>query len=277
MKISSIIDVVQKPLLYEKSPLQMWTDPYIGEQLLSIHLNPETHLASRKPSVIKSTSDWILSNFSQKPLKILDLGCGPGLYDVIFASKGHVVTGIDFSPVSIEYANKYAQKNELSINYFLQNYLNFVSENEFDLIIMIYTDFGVLLPHERNVLLNNVYKSLKPGGLFIFDIINEKNIEKKLGNRDWDISFNGFWSDLPYLALSETYHYSENCVFLNQHNIIQDKVIKTYRFWIHYFSDNHLLNVLEPNQFKNIRFYYDILPEEDIWSGKNITFVKCQK
>ena len=75
----------------------MWTDPYISEQLLQIHLNPELDLASRKYSTIQSTAEWVLSKVSKKKMKILDLGCGPGLYSEIFANKGHLVTGVDFS------------------------------------------------------------------------------------------------------------------------------------------------------------------------------------
>ena len=58
----------------------MWTDTHISKELLEIHLNQDIGLASRKLSTIKSTVNWILDNSPKKNLKILDLGCGPGLY-----------------------------------------------------------------------------------------------------------------------------------------------------------------------------------------------------
>ena len=51
------------------------------------------------------------------PCKILDLGCGPGLYASRLARLGHRVTGIDFSPASIRYARQQAEKAGLSCTY----------------------------------------------------------------------------------------------------------------------------------------------------------------
>jgi len=41
------------------------------------------------------------------------------------------------------------------------------NENEFDMIMMIYCDFGVLSSDERNQLIEIIYKALRPGGVFI--------------------------------------------------------------------------------------------------------------
>ncbi len=150
----------------------MWTNPHISKQLLDIHINPDIDLGSRKKNAIERTVEWILSNCSKEKMNILDLGCGPGLYSEILAEKGHSVTGVDISKTSIEYADQEAEKKNLDIKYFNQSYLDLDFENQFDLAILIYTDFGVLNPGERKTILNNVRKALKPEGKFIFDFLN---------------------------------------------------------------------------------------------------------
>ncbi len=97
MKITEILKQSQKPELYEKGTAVMWTDPHISKQLLEVHLNPEVDLASRKKKTIESTVKWMLDKAGKNNLKILDLGCGPGLYSQLLARKGHQVTGVDFS------------------------------------------------------------------------------------------------------------------------------------------------------------------------------------
>jgi len=174
----------------------MWTNPYISKQLLDIHLNINIDLASRKYESIKKTADWILTQTNGDKLNILDLGCGPGLYSEIFAKKGYNVTGIDLSKNSIDYAQQEAKSKSLDIKYINQNYLELnLDENSFDLVILIFTDFGVLLPNEREILLNNIKKVLKPNGTFIFDVLNDKDITQKTSPKNWELTKKGFWKD----------------------------------------------------------------------------------
>jgi hypothetical protein len=68
--------------------------------------------------------------------------------------------------------------------------------------MMIYCDFDVLIPAEREKLLKNVYRALKPGGLFIFDTLNTKSPDKmNVPGKSWEVAEKGFWKDEPYLAL----------------------------------------------------------------------------
>ncbi|MCP4673075.1 MAG: SAM-dependent methyltransferase, partial [Desulfobacula sp.] len=80
LDFKKIINLSVKPDLYQKGTAVMWTDSYISKQLLKVHLNPEVDLASRKKKTIESTVQWILDKAGKRSLKILDLGCGPGLY-----------------------------------------------------------------------------------------------------------------------------------------------------------------------------------------------------
>lgn len=279
MDVLKLQAITKKPPLYEKGNSTMWTDKYISKQLLDIHLNPEIDLASRTRQSIDNTIEFIL-RFCQKPeCNILDLGCGPGLYAERLAEAGHRVTGVDFSESSIEYASNQARVKKLDIRYICQDYLTLDFKDKFDLVLLIYTDFGVLVPSEREKLLANIHKALKPNGIFIFDVINMKNLENKFReNKTWTVETKGFWQDTPHLALANSFHYSDEKVFLQQHIIIdRAENIKTYRFWTHYFENEDIIKILTKGDFTDIESFENVLPQADIWGGDNISFYKTVK
>jgi len=277
MKIPEIINNSSKPRLYEKGNSVMWTDSHISKQLLDVHLNSEIDLASRKTETINGTVEWILESTDLKNLNILDLGCGPGLYSEILAKEGHKVTGVDFSSHSIKYAKNEADKKNLDITYINENYLELdLEENSFDLVILIYTDFGVLLPSERDQLLEVIKKVLKPKGIFIFDVLNDKSIESKTSPKSWEVSKQGFWKDKPYLALSDSYLYKEEKVILYQHILLDEQEnMNVYRFWTHFFSHSDLSKILKDHGYDKVSFYENVLHQGDLWSGENVTFCKA--
>lgn len=277
MNFTQLLNSNTKPKIFSKGTSVMWTDKHISKQLLDIHLNPDIDLASRKKSSIDKTLDWVQNNIDKHNLDILDLGCGPGLYTEVLAKKSHNVTGVDFSQNSINYAKKQAETKGLKINYTCSNYLNIdFSENSFDLVILIFTDFGVLNPNERNTLLKNISKILKPGGMFIFDVVNDKEINPKLSPKNWEVSESGFWRNEPFLALSESFLYEDEKVILFQHTVIDESEnIEIYRFWASLFSHNELEKLLKEHSFNEIFFSEDILPSDNTWTGDNVTFCKA--
>jgi len=274
MNINNIITTSNRPKVHEKGTDQMWTDPYISKNLLEIHLNPEINLASRKPDSIQATLNWILDYSSGSGLDVLDLGCGPGIYAEELHIRGHKITGIDFSENSIRYAKEQAKIKEFDIDYICQNYLEIEYENQFDLVILIYTDFCILLPAEQELLLSKIKKALKSGGVFAFDFNNERNLDQKIGVKNWETAQQGFWSPEPYLCLSEPFHYPEKQVLLFQHILIQENTMpKTFRFWTHYFTMNDIEKMLHDNGFKILKSSDKVLPEGGCWLGDNISFV----
>ena len=280
MKITDIISKSEKPAIYEKGTSFMWTDEHISKQLLDIHLNPDIDLGSRKMSTIENTANWILETQKKKrKLNILDLGCGPGLYTEIFARKGHNVTGIDISKNSIEYARKSAEDKGLDVTYLKANYLEIDLEaNKYDLVVLIYTDLGVLIPRERDNLLKMIYRVLKKGGTFIFDVLKDSGLDNKTSPKSWEANNSGFWKESPYLALLESFLYQEEKVILFQNIIIDtEEKIETYRFWTRFFSQDDVSKMLKAHNFIDVNFREDILPEGDMWNGDNVIFTMVSK
>ena len=273
MKIKEILKYTNKPEIYEPGNAIMWTDPYISQQLLQVHLDQQVDLASRKPETIRMTVDWILSQTAIEKLSILDLGCGPGLYSEKLTQKGHELTGVDFSANSIAYAKEQAENKQLNIRYLNQDYTQLdLPANEFDLVLLVFTDFGPLLPADRERLLVKIQQVLKPGGLFIFDVINDSNIKIKLSPKNWEASAQGFWSEKAYLALSESYLYEEETVILYQHIVTDDHGTKIYRFWNHFFSHTDLGDILGQHDFNDISFFENVVSGGDGYKSEDVTF-----
>jgi 2-polyprenyl-3-methyl-5-hydroxy-6-metoxy-1,4-benzoquinol methylase len=279
MDIDKLNIAAQKPGLYEKGDSVMWTDKHISKSLLELHLNPEIDSASRIPVSINKTIEYILTFCRVVPMSILDLGCGPGIYLEKLAEAGHICTGIDFSANSIGYAENQAREKSLEISYICKNYLELDFESQFDLIILIYTDLGVLLPEEREILLGKIHRALKPGGIFIFDVLNDRNLEQKFQEQQTcSYEFGGFWMPVPYLEMANGFHYPDEKVFLRQHTILDESdSIRNYRFWTHYFDTQQMIKILSSSGFTQIEHKENVLPAKDMWDGENVTFYKAQK
>ena len=278
MNINTLLKAAQKPKIYTPGTALMWVDEYISKQLLQVHLSQDIELASRKESTITSTIDWILSTVPNDTLSILDIGCGPGLYTEKLAERGHVVTGMDFSVNSIEHAKESARSKNLDTTYIKQDYLLLDEENSYDLIMMIFTDFGVLSPEQREQLLNNVYRALKPGGVFLFDVLNENSQVKAPKPKEWELSEGGFWRKEPYLAMTESFYYEDEAVSLSQH-IVMDDVggLEVYRFWIHTFTNDDLIAIASSAGFNKSNCYERILPDSVMYRSEDVTFCVATK
>lgn len=257
--INKLFKSVGKPKEIKRSQEAFWNDPYISKQMLKAHLNPDINAASRRDEIIKESVNWIDKNIKKKS-KILDLGCGPGLYATKLAEKGHTVVGIDLSANSIEYAKEVNQVNGYNINYIRKNYLEIDYSQEFDAVLLIYRDFSGLLEAERDKLLDLVYRALKPGGKFIFDVSKEKEVKRKDLSKNWSLNQEGFWSGEQHLVLEDTHYYQERNIILKQYIIIEESRTVEHQIVDKLYSVGELTNLLK--RYKQIELYSDLCGRE---------------
>ncbi len=277
MDITKIIKTVGNPTPYDKGTDMMWTDKHISKFLLDAHINPEIGVASRTSTDIDKTVNMI-DKMVRPGTEILDLGCGPGLYAERLSKKGHKVTGVDFSKNSIDYAIKQRGKNQSTIEYISDNYLNLDFEGQFDFIMMIYCDFGVLVSEERISLMKMIHKALKPGGIFLFDAIDEETIERLNFNSSWEMSKGGFWKPTPYICLSKSFHFKENKATLDQHLVMgEDDSFQLYRFWNHYFDQEDVEKIFRPIGFSKVESIKNLLTGSGPYNDHGVVFYAVSK
>lgn len=79
----------------------LWTDPHIARQMLAFHLDPHHDAASRRPGSIEGFVGWLDERLPLAGKKLMDLGCGPGLYAQRLAQRGAQVTGSTSRPTRL--------------------------------------------------------------------------------------------------------------------------------------------------------------------------------
>ena len=113
------------------------------------------------------------------PGKLLLPAEGEGRNAVFAAENNWLVTAVDFSSKAKEKALKLANERNVSIEYVIAPLEKYAfPENEFDAVGLIYAHFPRNL---RTQIHNSVIKSLKPGGILIFEAFSKKQINNNTG------------------------------------------------------------------------------------------------
>jgi SAM-dependent methyltransferase len=245
LEVALLGSLACRPPLFEPGDALFWKDPYISQQMLEAHLDPLRDAASRRHETIDASSKWLVEHLGLAPgSRVLDLGCGPGLYCTRFHRYGLKVTGLDYSPRSIEYAKQYAQEHGLAIEYLCRDYLTMEYNEQFDAAFLIYCDLGALSNLDRDNLLVRVQRALKPGGLFAFDVWTHDHHTIREAS-SWEFKDKGFWSPEPYLCLHRKSFYPEDDTFVDQYVVTkEDLSVNVYRVWDHVYSAQTIALVL---------------------------------
>lgn len=146
-----------------------WYHTFFGEDYLRIYefLTPE-----RTEQEVEGIVE-LLGLPSGKA--ILDLCCGHGRHSVSLAKRGYQVTGQDLSAVFLQHAQAAAEAQGVAIRWIQGDMRHGPFEGEFDAVINIFTAFGYFESEEEDQrVLHQVYKALKPGGLFLLEMMQRE-------------------------------------------------------------------------------------------------------
>ena len=200
-----------------------WNDPDFSRRMLREHLTQAHDAASRRTTIIEQQVAWIHQQVlsGQPGRSILDLGCGPGLYTSRLEALGHICTGIDFSPASIEYARTISR-----CAYLFGDVRELEFGEDYDLVMMIYGELNTFTNKDAQLILDKAYAALKPGGRLLLEP-HTYDAVVRLGQQPptWYTTQGGLFADQPYLCLEESW-FEADCA-MNRYYVIDAQTGKT--------------------------------------------------
>lgn len=253
-------DIAQRPEPFSRyTTMELWTRPHLAQQMLSFHLNQETDLASRRFEIIDQVVNWIDSQLHLSGKSMCDLGCGPGLYAQRFSDKGADVTGVDFSALSLEYADLKAKENEQSIRYIHADYLVDDLPTGFDIVTLIYTDLCVLSPEQRTILLGRMREMLNADGQIVIDVAGMGLLTgKEECTLIDDQLMNGFWAKGDYVGIQRTFVYPDERLSLDRYLIVEPNETWQIFNWYQHYTPESLQAELRRAGFADVKMVGDL-------------------
>jgi hypothetical protein len=149
----------------------------------------------------------------------------------------------------------------------------------YDAAIMIYCDFGALIPNEQQLLLGKIKRVLADDGVFIFDVFGNGIVESKKECRRWSISpGRDFWSTRPHFLLEEVRHYRDRRAIGTRYVLLDQASGKKKEFilWDQYYDEAELRALLSDHGFAPVAIRNDLIPKKPM-TEDDVYFVVAKK
>jgi predicted transcriptional regulator YdeE/SAM-dependent methyltransferase len=207
MHLQDIVQCSTPPKPWAEGDKIPWNDPEFSRRMLREHLSQEHDAASRRSAVIDRQVAWIHRQvLGGRPARILDLGCGPGLYDARLARLGHECVGIDFSPASIAYARAEAGAAGLCCSYVEQDIRTADYGMGHGLAMLIFGELNVFRPEDARLILRKAHAALAEEGQLLLEPHTYDAVRRSgEAPSSWYATAAGLFAARPHLCLEESH------------------------------------------------------------------------
>jgi SAM-dependent methyltransferase len=256
----NLLDIVHRDPLApwaegEKIP---WNEPGFSSRMLREHLSQAHDAASRRGAKIDATVAWIHEELLRKrPARVLDLGCGPGLYTSRLARLGHECVGVDFGPASITYAVRTAQEEGLSCRYVEGDLRTAEYGAGYALAMWIYGEFNVFRPAEAQHILDKAYRALDAGGRLLLEPSTWEAVQRAAqAGPSWYAVAEGLFSERPHLCLEEQAWDAQRAAHTTRYYIVDALTgeVTRHASTEQAYSEEQLAAMLAACGFEEVRF-----------------------
>jgi SAM-dependent methyltransferase len=118
--------------------------------------------------------------------EVLDLCCGVGRHCLALARRGFRVTGVDRTRAYLDLAAAAAEREGLELELVAEDMRRFRRDDSYDGAINLFTSFGYFEdPREDRRVLDNLYASLRQGGVLVMQLMSKEVLARIFRPRDW--------------------------------------------------------------------------------------------
>jgi len=279
MDLLHIIRRNQNPAPWSEDEKIPWHDPDFSHRMLDEHLTQEHDAASRRSERIELHVSWIHDALVDgRPCRILDLGCGPGLYTSRLASLGHQCVGIDISPVSVEYARERAAARNLSCEYIHDDIRVADYGTGYQLVMLLFGEFNVFRREEIADILGKAYYSMARGGVLLLEPHTFRAV-KEMGHEEpiWHSSQYGLFSEHPHLSLKESFWDAVACAAMQRYYVVDAATgeVSRYGQTINAYDEDGYRQMLTNAGFEDVTLSPSMGEDEGTHDLMIITARKC--
>jgi SAM-dependent methyltransferase len=267
MNLLDLIHRASPPEPWAEGDKIPWHDPDFSRRMLREHLSQAHDAASRRTFLIEEHVEWIQRVvLRNRASRVLDLGCGPGLYSSRLAQYGHTCVGIDFSPASIEYAREVAQSQQLACDYRLDDLRRAEYGTGYDLAMLIFGELNPFRPAEARQILRKAYAALSDGGRLLLEVSTFEAVRRQGQQRPtWYTLEQGLFSDRPHVVLFESFWNEAQAVAIERYYIIEAETneVTPHSISTQAYADEQYRQLMQDTGFTTITFYPSLIGQPD--------------
>jgi SAM-dependent methyltransferase len=170
--------------------------------MLAEHLDQTHDLASRRLAVVEHQVEWLVERLGLAAGdRVLDLGCGPGLYAAELGRRGIAVTGVDVGPAAVREARARCAGLPCSFTCADMRSIS-LDDGSFDAAMILYGQLAVQRPPDVEALLLRIAAALTATGRLVVEVADASKLDRT-STSTWWTGQDDLWGEGEHLVLHE--------------------------------------------------------------------------
>jgi SAM-dependent methyltransferase len=185
--------------------------------------------------------------------RIIDFGCGTGTLTVGLAEEGWQMAGVDYSDMMLNAAKDKARQRGVSVEYLCVDMRYFIAGEPAAAAVAYEVLNHFTTPQELGLVLQAISRSLKPGGLFLFDLNTFDTYKSEI----WNFKDHRVETDSYIMVVNGEFTPADGKVAVETKISVQtDKGIEHHNntLYCQYYSDTEMMRCLGQAGFGKIRY-----------------------
>ena len=244
-----------------------WHAPEFSERMLHEHLSRQHDAASRRLQKVSAHVAWMhRALLGERPSKVLDLCCGPGLYTSRLARLGHECVGVDYAPASIAYAVRLAHEEKLRCIYLQEDVREARFGAGYGLAMLIFGEFNTFHPSDARQMLRRVHTALQDEGTLLLEPLRLDAMERlaNSGSR-WHSASEGLFSDRSHLYLEGRFWDEQSRTHTTRYFVVDaaSGQVEAHALTQQAYTQDDLHELLVECGYHQVQFYPSLLGVSD--------------